>query len=42
MIELRAAQASDLGFTFEVTEAAMRGYVEQTWGEWQPSTPFRH
>lgn len=39
-ITLRPAQPSDLEFSFEVTEATMRGYVESTWGQWEPS--FQH
>jgi ribosomal protein S18 acetylase RimI-like enzyme len=35
-INLRPAVLTDLDFAFEVTEAAMRGYVEQTWGTWEP------
>ena len=41
-ISLRAAQSSGLGFAFDVTEAAMRGYVEQTWGDWEPSLQREH
>lgn len=39
-VELCAVQLSDLGFAFAVTEAAMRGYVEQTWGAWQHDVQF--
>ncbi len=31
---LRPATASDLELTYAITEDAMRGYVEQTWGAW--------
>lgn len=33
-IELFPASMEDEAFAFRVTEAAMRGYVEQTWGRW--------
>jgi GNAT superfamily N-acetyltransferase len=35
-VDLRAATAQDMAFSFRVTEDAMRGYVELTWGAWQP------
>ena len=35
-VELRAATADDMEFAFDVTEAAMRCYVEQTFGTWVP------
>lgn len=41
-VAFRAAQPSDSGFAFEVAEAAMRGYVEQTWGEWEPNFQREH
>jgi GNAT superfamily N-acetyltransferase len=34
---LRAATPDDLGLAFEITEDAMRQYVEQTWGAWEPA-----
>lgn len=33
-IELRPATADDAALVFVISEAAMRGYVEQTWGRW--------
>ena len=41
-ISLRAAQPSDSDFAFEVTQVAMRGYVEQTWGEWESNFQREH
>ena len=35
--DLRPAIEADFEFVYSVTEAAMRGYVEQTWGPWDPS-----
>lgn len=35
-LELSPASESDLDFVYRVTEAAMRGYVEKTWGIWEP------
>jgi ribosomal protein S18 acetylase RimI-like enzyme len=32
--DLRPATAADLDLTFAITEDAMRGYVEATWGRW--------
>ena len=31
---MRAATPDDLALTYEITEDAMRGYVEETWGKW--------
>jgi len=36
-ITLRPARSDDLEFSYKVTEDAMRGYVEQTWGIWDPA-----
>jgi ribosomal protein S18 acetylase RimI-like enzyme len=36
-IELRPATVADAQFVYEVTEASMRVYVEQTFGPWVPS-----
>ena len=33
-LNLRNATDSDLEITYAITEDAMRGYVEQTWGNW--------
>ncbi|HWZ88303.1 MAG TPA: GNAT family N-acetyltransferase, partial [Polyangiaceae bacterium] len=33
-VVLQCVHADDVGFAYEVTEAAMRVYVEQTWGTW--------
>jgi ribosomal protein S18 acetylase RimI-like enzyme len=35
-IELRPATGIDMPFIYDVTETAMRGYVEQTFGPWIP------
>ena len=35
-VGLRAATMDDMQFVYEVTEVAMRGYVEQTFGPWIP------
>jgi ribosomal protein S18 acetylase RimI-like enzyme len=35
-IELRAATSIDMPFVYDVTEATMRAYVEQTFGPWVP------
>jgi GNAT superfamily N-acetyltransferase len=36
-VELRHATLSDLNLVYEVTEATMRGHVEQTFGPWVES-----
>ena len=43
-VAFRAAQPadSDSGFAFQLAEAAMRGYVEQTWGDWEPNFQREH
>jgi len=33
-VSLRAAAPDDADFLFQVTEACMRAYAEQTWGAW--------
>ena len=33
-LSLRNATAADLALTYAITEEAMRGYVEATWGHW--------
>ncbi|TAK83319.1 MAG: GNAT family N-acetyltransferase [Aquabacterium sp.] len=33
-VRTRAATPDDLALTYAITEDAMRGYVEQTWGKW--------
>ena len=33
-LRLRDATEDDLQVTYEITEDAMRGYVEETWGTW--------
>jgi hypothetical protein len=40
LIALRPASVTDLAFIYEVTEASMRGYVEQTWGQWDRALQF--
>jgi hypothetical protein len=35
-LELSPTSESDLDFVYRVTEAAMRGHVEKTWGIWEP------
>jgi ribosomal protein S18 acetylase RimI-like enzyme len=41
-VSLRPADAGDFDFGFEVTELAMRGYIEQTWGRWDEALHRRH
>lgn len=36
-VHIRAAVVEDLQFVYEVTQAAMRSYVEATFGPWVPS-----
>ena len=36
LLRLRDATEDDLTVTYEITEDAMRGYVEETWGTWDP------
>jgi len=36
LLRLRDATEDDLQITYEITEDAMRGYVEETWGSWDP------
>ena len=38
---LRDATEDDLHATYEITEDAMRGYVEETWGTWNPEEQQR-
>jgi GNAT superfamily N-acetyltransferase len=38
-ITLRPAVEQDRDFVASVTEACMRHYVEQTWGQWRPDRP---
>jgi len=38
----RSAVPADVEFAFAVTEAAMRSYVEQTWGEWKADWQREH
>ena len=33
---LRPATEDDVDLAYEITQDAMRGYVEQTWGHWDP------
>ena len=40
-IRLRASTADDLDLTYEITEDAMRSYVERTWGLWDPEDQRR-
>jgi ribosomal protein S18 acetylase RimI-like enzyme len=40
-LRLRAAKADDQALTYVITEDAMRGYVEQTWGRWDPDEQRR-
>jgi ribosomal protein S18 acetylase RimI-like enzyme len=42
LIALRPASVTDLAFIYEVTEASMRGYVEQTWGQWHRALQLEH
>ena len=34
LLRTRPATLEDLAFTYAITEDAMRGYVEETWGGW--------
>ena len=34
LLRMRPASLADLAVTYEITEDAMRGYVEETWGKW--------
>ena len=34
LLLMRPATLDDLALTYEITKDAMRGYVEQTWGDW--------
>jgi ribosomal protein S18 acetylase RimI-like enzyme len=36
LLQLRDATEDDLHVTYAITEDAMRGYVEKTWGNWDP------
>ena len=41
-ISLRPATEDDLAPMFQVHEAAMRDYVERTWGRWDPAWQWRY
>ena len=41
-LRLRDATAEDLGLTHTITEDAMRGYVEETWGRWDNDEFQKH
>lgn len=41
-VSLRTVNSDDFDFGFEVTELAMRGYIEQTWGLWDAALHRRH
>jgi ribosomal protein S18 acetylase RimI-like enzyme len=41
-VSLRTVGSDDFDFGFEVTELAMRGYIEQTWGRWDDALHRRH
>ena len=34
LLRMRPATQDDLALTYAITEDAMRGYVEETWGNW--------
>ena len=34
LVRMRPASPDDLALTYAITEDAMRGYVEETWGNW--------
>jgi len=34
LLRMRPATPDDLALAYEITEDAMRGYVEETWGNW--------
>jgi GNAT superfamily N-acetyltransferase len=40
-LRVRAATADDQALCCAITEDAMRGYVEQTWGRWDPEEQRR-
>lgn len=40
-LSLRSATAGDLALTYAITEEAMRGHVEATWGRWDADEEFR-
>ena len=40
-LEVRQATEEDCELCFAITEEAMRGYVEATWGVWEPSAQRR-
>jgi GNAT superfamily N-acetyltransferase len=39
-VSLRPATSNDAAFALRVTEACMRGYAEQTWGNWDGRADF--
>ena len=41
LLRMRAATRDDLTLTYEITKDAMRGYVEQTWGNWDEEEQFQ-
>ena len=41
-VTTRNAEPDEVEFAFVVTEAAMRSYVEQTWGEWKAAWQREH
>ena len=41
-VSLRTVSSDDFDFGFEVTEFAMRDYIEQTWGLWDDALHRRH
>jgi ribosomal protein S18 acetylase RimI-like enzyme len=41
LLRMRAATRDDLTLTYKITKDAMRGYVEQTWGNWDEEEQFQ-
>ena len=40
LLRMRPATLDDLALTYAITKDAMRGYVEQTWGDWDEEEQF--
>ena len=41
LLRMRPATPDDLALTYAITEEAMRGYVEETWGNWDEEEQFQ-
>jgi len=42
LLRMRPATPDDLALAYEITEDAMRGYAEETWGNWDEEDNFRN